>query len=573
MVELPAGGLNDTEDHRLRGKLKKLLLYRLILAVFFLAATIAVQSKTDGDLLSALFHPLYIFSGILFLFTILGALSLARVRRLQRFALVQILFDLGAVTVLVYMTGGIESSFSTLYMLVIFSAALLLHPRASLLTASACSLVYGLLLDLQYFGWISPLHLAAGGEQARDSSACFFKILINTAGYFLAGLVAGYLARELQRSKLRVRESQKDLSTLVALHTSIVKSMSSGLLTVDLQGRVIFSNTAAQKILAVKPGEITGRMVSELFSDIDFAQMKLSSRQAGPQQPRRLESSYRHPAGIRTLLGYSASALTDEEGKTFGWLIIFTDLTRLKRLEEHLQTMERLALAGKLAAEIAHEIKNPLAAMSGAVQMLQDETTLSPLNERLLGILEREIERVNLLVTEFLWMAKGSPQSARREDVAVCPVIEEILALLRANKKATASHTIRTDFRSNPTISIDPLHLHRILWNLLVNALEAMPEGGELTISVLIERVLDNTGEPVRIDIGDTGCGIPDPALKKIFDPFFTTKSNGTGLGLSIVYQLVEKASGRVEVNRLASGAGTTFSLFFPPSASFSLAK
>ena len=573
MVELSAGHDNEADLSPLRSKLKKLLLYRLLLAVFFLVLTIAVQSKRNGGLHSALFHPLYIFSCILFLFTIFGALSLEGVRRLERFALIQILFDLGAVTVLVYMTGGIQSSFSSLYMLVIFSAALLLHRRASLLTASACSLIYGLLLDLQYFGWISPLHLAAQAAHAHNSGAYFFNILINTAAFFLVGFLAGYLARELQRSKLRIRERERDLSTLQTLHTSIVRSMSSGLLTVDLEGRIIFSNSAAEQMLGRKPGEIAGRLVKKIFTDIDFFKVQRSPAHGAPKNVTRMETSYTHPAGMQIVIGYSASALRNENGKTFGWLIIFTDLTKLKAIEEHIQRMERLVLAGRLAAEIAHEIKNPLAAMSGAVQMLRDQTDLSPLNQRLMGIVQREIERVNTLVTEFLWMAKGSPQSARLEEVAVCPVIEEIVALLRSNKKATACHTIRTDFRSNPLISIDRLHLHRVLWNLVVNAIEAMPEGGELSISVKVEHALDNPPGPVRIDISDTGCGIADPAIKRIFDPFFTTKTNGTGLGLSVVYQLVEKAAGRVEVNRRRPGAGTIFSLFFPPSSSFSLAK
>ena len=166
MTPLTPGQDSNSDDSRFRGKLKKLLLYRLILAVFFLILTLAVQSGRNADLLSSHFHPLYIFSCILFLFTILGALSLERVRRLVYFAWTQILFDLCAVTVLVYMTGGIESSFSFLYMLVIISSALLLYRRGSLLTASACTLIYGLLLDLQYFGWISPLAARFGDRAA-----------------------------------------------------------------------------------------------------------------------------------------------------------------------------------------------------------------------------------------------------------------------------------------------------------------------------------------------------------------------------------------------------------------------
>ncbi len=564
---------NDSDDSRFRGKLKKLLLYRLILAVFFLILTLAVQSRRNADLLSAHLHPIYIFSCILFLFTIFGALSLERVRRLKQFACLQILFDLGAVTVLVYMTGGIESSFSFLYMLVIISSALLLYRRGSLLTASACALVYGLLLDLQYFGWICPLQLVASTGQERDSGTYFFYILTNTAGFLLLGFLAGYLTEELQRSSLRVREGERDLSKLATLHRSIVQSMSSGLLTVDLNERIIFSNNAAQEILGIKSGDISGRFLTELFRAIDISRLPRNDEAEGQKAAGRMETDYAHPSGIQVTLGYSASVLQNENGETFGWIIIFIDLTKLKAIEEHIQRMERLVLAGRLAAEIAHEIKNPLAAMSGAMQMLRGEIGENALNKKLMGIVQREIERINALVTEFLWMAKGSPKSAQVEDVAICSVIEEIIALLRAKKQVTASHTIRTDFLTRPLIAIDPHHLHQVLWNLLVNALEAMPEGGELSISVNLREPPDKPMRPIRIDIGDTGCGIPEGAVKRIFDPFFTTKTSGTGLGLSIVYQLVEKAGGGIEVSRSQSGTGTIFSLFFPPSQSFSLAK
>ena len=565
---------SNSDDSRFRGKLKKLLLYRLILAVFFLILTLAVQSGRNADLLSANFHPLYIFSCILFLFTILGALSLERVRRLVYFAWAQILFDLCAVTVLVYMTGGIESSFSFLYMLVIISSALLLYRRGSLLTASACTLVYGLFLDLQYFGWISPLALVSRTGQERDSGTYFFTILMNMAGFFLVGFLSGYLAEELQSSSRRVREHERDLSKLSTLHASIVQSMTSGLLTIDLEGHIVFSNNAAQEILGIKSSEIAELTVTELFPAIDISQLPRGSGPAIRKSAVRRETAYTHPTGLQITIGYSASILQNESGETFGWTIIFIDLTKLKAIEEHIQRMERLVLAGRFAAEIAHEIKNPLAAMSGAMQMLQGEMGHNALHKKLMEIVQREIERINGLVTEFLWMTKGSPKSAQVEDVALCSAIEEIIALLKAKNQVTTSHAIRTDFQTRPLIAIDPHHLQRVLWNLFINALEAMPEGGDLSVRVNIQDDSpDRSGKAVRVDICDTGCGIADDALKRIFDPFFTTKTNGTGLGLSIVYQLVEKAAGRIEVSRPYTGSGTVFSLFFPPSASFSLAK
>jgi two-component system sensor histidine kinase PilS (NtrC family) len=573
MLKLPGPQENRADASRLGSKLKKLLLYRLLIAVFFLIVTIAVQSRRDNALVGDLFNPLYLFSCILFLFTIFGALSLKHLRRLEMLALFQLLFDLCAVTGLVYMTGGIESSFSSLYVLVIFSAALLLGRRASLLAASACSLIYGILLDLQYFGIISPLKLATASLHPHDSGTYFFDILVNTAAFFLVGFLAGYLARELQSSKIRILEKESDLRNLQTLHTSIVRSMSSGLLTVDLEGRIIFSNNAAVKLLGISPEEFSNRLIIEIFPDIDFSCMQGADNNAAPLPATRLETHYSHPAGMRIVFGYSASALRQEDSKVFGYLIVFTDLTKRKALEEHIQRMERLVLAGRLAAEIAHEIKNPLAAMSGAAQMLSTETGQDPLHERLIGILQREIERVNTLVTQFLWMAKDSPQSESVEDVAVCAAIEEIVTLLKANKKAGTGHTVRTDFRAAPLIAIDPLHLRRVLWNLFVNAIEAMPAGGELSISVSLQCPPPNSNTLVRIDVVDTGYGISEPVLQRIFDPFFTTKDSGTGLGLSIVYQLVEKAAGRIEVQSKQTGVGTTFSLFFPPSSSFSLAK
>jgi two-component system sensor histidine kinase PilS (NtrC family) len=562
---------SGSDETRFRGKLKKLLLYRLILGLFFLILNLVVQSGRNADLFSASFHPLYLFSCILFIFTIFGALSLERVRSLVRFALLQILFDLGAVTVLVYMTGGIESSFSFLYMLVIISSAVLLYRQGSLWTSSACALIYGLLLDLQFFGWITPLQLVAGATQERDSGAYFFTILMNVAGFFLVGFLAGYLAEEVRNYSQRITEHEKDLNKLLTLHTSIVQSMSSGMLTLDLSGHIIFSNNAAQEILGVKSDEIAGRSVTELFRTIDISQLPHSDGDWRPRSASRMETDYSHPSGIQITLGYSASILQNENREAFGWTIIFTDLTKLKAIEEHIQRMERLVLAGRFAAEIAHEIKNPLAAMSGAMQMLNSETGQSELNRKLIGIVQREIERINALVTEFLWMTKGSPKSTQVENVSVCSVIEEIIALLRTKKQVSAAHTIRTSFRSRPTIEIDPNHLNRVFWNLLVNALEAMPEGGELSITVDFQQPPDDPDRPVRIAIGDTGCGIADGAFKNIFDPFFTTKPNGTGLGLSIVYQLVEKAGGGIEVNRPQSGTGTIFSLFFPASSSFHL--
>ena len=181
-----------------------------------------------------------------------------------------------------------------------------------------------------------------------------------------------------------------------------------------------------------------------------------------------------------------------------------------------------------------------------------------------MAIIQREIHRINDLVTDFLWLSRGSPKAEQTEEVSICAVIQEILALLKGRNQIASSHSIHTDFDTVPCSVMDAHHLRQILWNLLVNALEAMPSGGELSIRVAQDLSQDGTAGQTRVDVADTGCGIPEEVRGKIFDPFFTTKSNGTGLGLSIVYQLVETAGGRVEVAPRPGGSGTVFSVFFP---------
>jgi len=564
-----------SDDHHFRGKIRKLLVSRLILAVLLLLLTLAVSSSREEDLLASHLHPLYFFSSVLFAFTIVGAWGLDRVKRLAWFAWGQLLFDIGAVTALIYISGGVGSHFSFLYTLVIIASALLLHRRGSILTASACSFVYGLLLDLQYFGWLSPLQIVTAPEYARDSETYFYTILTNITGFYLVAFLAGTLAAELQRSSRQVKEHERDLRKLSSLHKSIVQSMPSGLLTVDAEEKIAFLNIAGYEVLGVKGVSLEGRPVKDILPELQFEQVEGSITDPEPSsRPFRLETCYKRPSGEEIHLGYSISVLQTQTGKPFGWIVNFRDITKLKAIEEDMQRNERLVFAGRIASEIAHEIKNPLAAMSGAVQMLQGEMGQNAFQIKLMGIVEREIGRINELVTDFLWLAKGSPKSANNiQDVQVCSTIQDILSLLKAKSRVTESHTLKTDFIAFPVITIDPHHLRQIMWNLFINALEAMPEGGQLSTSVTLPQSGENGRDEIRIDIADTGGGMPEEVSKRIFDPFYTTKASGTGLGLSIVYQLVEKAGGRIEAHPNQHGTGTTFSVFFPPANHFSLAK
>lgn len=572
---LPSPVLAETHEEPLRRKLQGLLMFRLVMAVFFLLLTLGVQSHREADLLSVHLQPLYFFSCILFSFTILASWLLKYTHGLVNFAYFQLFFDVAAVTVLIFISGGIDSFFSFLYMPVIISAAVLLYRRGSLLIASLCSLSYGLLLDLQYFGWISPLEIISQVATGKDSGAYFLSILMNTASFYLVAYLGGYLAEELQKSSRKLKEQERDLIQLEVLHRNIVQSMNSGLLTIGQNGQILFCNRAAMEILALPAEQIEGRPFERVFPPLEGMPWV-----AEPSAPffttspglERMETAYTRPSGEEISLGYTISRLHKGSGEPSGWVLIFQDLTHLKAMEEHLKRMERLALAGRIAAEIAHEIKNPLAAMSGAVQMMQMDSSRDSQRSRLMGIVSREIHRINELVTDFLWLSKGARKSEKTEEVSLCSVISEILALLKTRSKVNVSHNIRTAFNCSPTYTMDAQHFRQIMWNLLTNALEAMPDGGELSIMVDTVRNRRGEGEEIRIDVADTGEGIPKDVQERIFEPFFTTKKTGTGLGLSIVYQMIENAGGRIEVASQAP-KGTIFSLFFPLPGSLPLVK
>jgi len=555
-------------------RLKSLLLFRLLLGLFFLVLTILVQSRHQWDFLAAQLQPLYFFSIAIFLFTIVAALSLSHVQNLRRFAYLQLFFDVAAVTTLIFLSGGVESIFSFLYMPVIISAALLLNRPGSLWTASMCSLSYGVLLDLQYFKWIVPLEVVGGARYIHDSGFYFHSLLMNIAAFYLVAYLSGYLAGELQKSSAVVIEQRKDLRELEALQRNIVRSINSGLLTIDPSGNILFSNPASLEILGLKHHQIEGHPIHEILPSLAppiRSSLDSGKSEKSPLNMNRMEIAHKRPDGEELCLGYTTSVLHGDDGEASGLVFVFQDLTRLKAMEEHMKRMERLAYAGNIAAEIAHEIKNPLASISGAVELVQDNIKDDPTQTRLFNIVHREIHRIDELVNDFLLLSRGAKKSAKKDAVAVVETIQDILALLRARRKIGSSHQVRTSFEIRPHVHIDPNHFHQIIWNLVVNALEAMPAGGELFISVDDNR---GSADPsiFRIDVRDTGPGIAEEILGKMSEPFFTTKKNGAGLGLSVVYQLVENSGGRIEVAR-PEGSGTIFSLFFPHHAPFPLAK
>jgi two-component system sensor histidine kinase PilS (NtrC family) len=542
----------------LRERLKWSLLVRVVVVTVMLGAAAALQAGVREPAVPRPLTALYALIGLTYALTVVYALALPRLglASLRLFAYVQVLHDLGFASVTVALTGGIESPFVVLYTLGIVNASLLLYGRGTILAVSLSALLLVLVANVPA-AWLpgqgeGPLDwLVAPGARGRDRHGDLGLVLA-LAGFVAIGALASFLADQLRRASERLEAKSVDLAEMEAMNRLIVQSIQSGLLTVAPDGRITSFNHAAQAITGRSPAEVLGRPVQDLFRDMDLDR---------PLRGERWEVEYTRPSGDTLTLGFSVSALRDEPGspaeppRSLGRIVLFQDLTPYKALEEEVRRADRLAAVGKLAAGMAHEIRNPLASMSGSVQLLREElVTASGEHRRLMDIVLRETDRLNELITDFLLFAR--PGSPKRDPVDLAAVVEETVALVGTGRDRTVQVDLRVE-RPLPTVG-DARELRQVVWNLIVNAEQAMPRGGRIEVAGRLAG-----DDAIEVTVKDGGDGIAVKDLSKIFDPFFTTKPNGTGLGLAIVHRIVQSHGGTIAVAS-RPGAGTTFTLRLP---------
>jgi signal transduction histidine kinase len=279
------------------------------------------------------------------------------------------------------------------------------------------------------------------------------------------------------------------------------------------------------------------------------------------ERPFRFEGQIIKKDGSSAILGMVASLLKDEKNNVRGIILIFQDITKMLQMEEQVRRQERLATVGSLAAGIAHEIRNPLASLSGSIQVLQGELDLKGDNKHLMDIVVRETDRLNTIITEFLEYAR--PKTNQDEQIVLSSLLAETCTLLKNSREFLPGISIKCNIDSGITVRGDAPRLRQVFWNLLINACQATPKGGEITISALPFSHIEDDSNWCEITVADTGQGIAQDHLGKIFDPFFTTKTGGTGLGLSIVYRIIEDHGGTITVET-KDGKGTKFSIRIP---------
>ncbi|CDM65592.1 two-component system sensor histidine kinase NtrB [Pyrinomonas methylaliphatogenes] len=528
----------------------RLIIGRLGLASLLLILGLFIPQGWTGGNGSWLFGTLPVIIAVSLLSLIYAALLRFSALALRAQAAWQFALDAFLITWLVWATNGMSSPYTALYIVAISFAGAYLGARGALLMSVGCASLYtASMLALIYD--LIPSNGAT--ENARPIVNSIQIVGFNDIAILVVGLLAARFAERHSRSE----EATHALAHLRALHQRIVESIRSGVVTTDLEGRIYTFNPAAEEITGYRANEVRGRDASFLFGDLrEKIDLAVRAAKEGAHI-QRYEADTETAEGFRLRLGYSISPLSDEAGETTGLVITFQDLTEVRALEENARRQDRLAAVGRVAAGIAHEIRNPLASMRGAIQVLRSTWNGDPAEAELMEIILRESDRLDRIITDFLAYARPRPVTLIETDLR--EPLRETFALLRHNPETRPDHSLEIIAPDQPVIAlVDAEQLRQVFWNLARNALRAMPDGGRL--SAELTPLEDGR---VRITFTDTGCGMTPEQVEQLFEPFTSWAPGGTGLGLSIVYQIIRDHGGTINVYS-REGRGTTVRIELP---------
>jgi two-component system, NtrC family, sensor histidine kinase PilS len=519
-----------------RSWLAWLVKVRILILTFLLGIQLAVAELTPTRV------PLRLFLGTILLWYTVSLfyvvlLSFWHEHRLQ--ASLQVLTDLIMVSLVVHETGGWDSSWNFLYPLVIIVAGILLPRVWAHLVAALAFILYGTVLELNYYGLVRSYCTTHPELKALQGI-----IFVNLFAFLAVAYLAGQLVAKLHQARVQLEDASGALEDLQILHENIIQSIGSGLITTGLDGRITLVNSAAQKLLERAPDQLLGKPVAGLFLDV------LPNAESQTHAEVRFDTA----RAFRKTVRVRVAALRGPERGALGYVYALDDLTEIRRLEREVRMQDRLAAVGRLAAAIAHEIRNPLTSIAGSVSMLSGIPELNEEHRRLLEIVTRESQRLNGIITDFLAYSRGKQYHFEKADLVL--LLEDTLTLMRHRMTAeNTGITIESRFAvPEAWVLADGDKIKQVFWNFGENAIRAMREGGTLRVS--IERL----GDDWQVSFADTGTGMTPQQTEKIFEPFQSNFEGGTGLGLAVVYQIVQAHEGKVWA-RSKPGQGTTFVL------------
>lgn len=535
---------------RLRRQVKWLLLVRVTLLSFLLGIS-SLLNIGDPVLNIPPFSTVLSFIIVIYLFSIASAVLAGRLRRFTTLAYIQIFTDSVLTSVIVYYSGGSHSIFTFVYFFPVISGSLLLFKQGGFVLATFSTLNYGIILSSEYTYLASQLPSPLLQNPASNPTILLQNLSVYGLSFYLVAILSGVLAERLRQTEDALSRTSHDYDLLSQLYKQIFDDISSGIITVDAFGVVSSFNRAAEEITGYLAGEFLGRNL-DLLSPGFQPTVENSQRQT-------LIITRKDKKEIP--VGYSWAKLNMPDSGDDARVYTLQDLSKIRKMEEQVRQSEKMAAIGEIAAGIAHEFRNPLAAMSGAAQILAEEMGSSPTNRSLLNIVTRECSRLEESIGDFLLFSK--PSVPEKIWVSLKGRIDESWAIIKQGAVVRDSLRLSVDIPENLDCWADPRQLTQVFLNLIHNACMAMEmDGGTVFISAREES--EKTGKAIiNIQVRDTGCGISDNLIEGIFDPFFTTRENGTGLGLAIVRQLIEGHGGRIEVSS-SEGDGTAFTFTLP---------
>lgn len=541
----------------LRQRLSTLIAVRVVASTLLLGSAILVQLNRPG---AFPIDPFFFLIGLTYALSVVFIATLRFVDRLPWLADVQFGADAILVSAFIHVTGGITSYFSSLYLLPIIAASTIRFRRGALQVAALSAVLYLALVSLQYTGGMAYLPASWQVELPDPLPGvrlAQYTVAINLFGFVAVALLSGSLAENVRSTGARLEHASHEIEDLRAFNEYVIDSLLSGLMTTDGDGRILTFNRTASAITGVPQAQAIGRDAAAVLQLPDAFTEQLAT--VGEQRGVRFDFEF--AVGDRQVIdiGLTVAPLAFPDGRS-GYLYTFQDVTNVKRLERSARLQQRLAAVGEMAAGIAHEIRNPLASMSGSIQVLRQDLPLSEEQAQLMDIVLKESERLNDTIRSFLAYARPQKFAVARLDVA--RVVQDTALLLRNSADVRAGHVIDVDVPSGEVwYEADENQVRQIIWNLATNGLRAMADGGHLRLGARTER-RGSQGEVV-LEVEDQGCGIPADELDGIFQPFRSSFDKGTGLGLAIVHRIVTDYGGQIQVSSTV-GSGTTVRVRLP---------
>ena len=528
------------EDQKTAAHFKKqlhwMLFIRVVFLTFLLGTNVLLQSSEKNIIVPPFYYVVF-FVGAVYLFTICSALTLKFIRRYSTFAYGQILMDVILVSVLLYYSGGSQSIFTTLYLFPIVAGGIILSRRGGLAAAAASTFGYGAILSLEYFGYYPNFFNNYWYRPLVDLRSVLNFFSIHGLTFFIIAILSSLLSVRLRRTEKELISTTLKFDQLSVLYKKIFEDIPSGIIIVLNQKNIISFNPVSENITGFRSDEIVGKDIN-----LPFPNLKLDA-----DTNSRAEIEIVRKDGQSIPIGYSYARMNMPGTEDNFQIITLQDLSQTKEMEKKIMQAEKMATIGEMAAGIAHELRNPLAAISGAAEVIDASGDIKLHNQALMNIITRECNRLQNSINDFLAFSK--PMKPEKEWVPLFPLVNEIIQLLRHTSDWPEKCESSIDIPEKMACWADPEQIRQVVLNLFHNCCVAIRNlDGEIRITAR-EAIEDSGAEKSILTIIDNGIGIPEQIIDKIFDPFLTTRENGTGLGLSIVKQIVNTHEGGITIS------------------------